>query len=70
MLFELIRKIRLRIKLLGYPKPKHIQHDYPSICTICKQKRSSLSNYVADGKVLRICLMCKPYAERRAYKRV
>lgn len=38
-------------------------------CYFCNRKIKPLRNYVNDkGKVVRVCLACSEYAERRAYR--
>jgi len=40
-------------------------------CSICKRKIKPLRKFRNDkGEVLKVCLACSEYAERRAYKKV
>jgi ribosome-binding protein aMBF1 (putative translation factor) len=38
-------------------------------CEICKRKTTPLRKYYNEkGKVIKLCLPCSQYAERRAYR--
>lgn len=38
-------------------------------CIICKRKVKPLRKYIDDkGRVIKVCIPCSEYAERRAYR--
>lgn len=44
---------------------------FESDCTLCKRKSFLLQAYLNDnGNFIKVCELCKPYAERRAYIRI
>lgn len=44
---------------------------FKSTCSFCKKKKSNLTSYKDDhGVKIKVCLQCKEYAERRAFRRI
>ncbi|WP_433773610.1 hypothetical protein [Bacillus wiedmannii] len=47
------------------------ENSFANECTLCKRKSLLLQAYLDDsGNFIKVCDLCKPYAERRAYIRI
>lgn len=62
---------RIRKKPIYRSRKTSVEKSFESDCTLCKRKSFLLQAYLNDnGNFIKVCELCKPYAERRAYIRI
>ncbi len=62
---------RIRKKLIYRNGNIGTGNSFENECTLCKRKSFLIQAYLNDnGNFIKVCELCKPYAERRAYIRV
>lgn len=62
---------RIRKKPIYRNRKVIAENSLENECTLCKRKSFLLQAYLSDnGNFIKVCELCKPYAERRAYIRI